>query len=98
MGNLVINSIVENKTWVFTENGWKLVGSSQHPQVNNAFSLSNFSCQIYKLLTNEDDQYVGDASGYKANDGFKTTINNVPTAMLADVAQVIEDLVAALDA
>ena len=95
MGNLVINSVVENKTWVYTDAPWTLVGNSQHPQVEDAFSLSSFNCQIYKLANNED-QYVGDASGYKANDGFKITINNVPTADLPAVAQVLEELVTAL--
>ncbi len=92
MGNLVINTNTENKTWVFTENGWKLVGSSQHPKVDNAFSLGNFTCQIYKVV-NDEDRFIGDANGYMSNDGFKTTINNVPTFDLADVAQVVGDLV-----
>lgn len=96
MENLVINSVVENKTWVCTDAPWKLVGNSQHPQVENAFSLSNFNCQIYKIGVNDEDLYEGDASGYKANDGFKIAINNVPTADLAAVAQVLEELVTAL--
>ncbi len=97
MGNLVITTTTQQLSWNFTDNGWKLIGSSQHNKVENDFVLTNFSCQVYKI-SGDEEIYEGDGSGYKTADGVKLSISNVPTADLAAVAQVLEDLVDALDA
>ena len=92
MGNLVVKTTTQHLSWEFTGNGWKLIGSSQHNKVESDFVLTNFSCQVYKI-SGDEEIYEGDGSGYKNADGVKLSISNVPTADLAAVAQVLEDLV-----
>lgn len=95
MGTLEITKTSQQHSWNYTENEWKLVGTSQHNKVDNAFDLANFNCQIYKVVNGEDN-YLGDASGYNSGDGIKTNISNVPTADLPAVATVVNNLVEAL--
>ena len=93
MGNLNITNRVDQKYWSFTEEGWKLDGSSQQGYTEH--EIRSFNCSINKVV-GEAEQYVGFAQGNLSDGELKISINDVPTSMLADVAQVLEDLQTAL--
>lgn len=93
MGNLNITNRIDQKDWSFTEDAWKLDGSSQQGYTEH--EIRSFSCSINKVV-GELVQYVGFAQGNLSDGELKISINDVPTSMLADVAQVLDDLQAAL--
>lgn len=92
--SLVINSTSVQKDWTFTENGWKLNGNSNHNGTTGA--INNFNCQVFKL-EGDVELYDGNANGFRNGENLKVNINDVPTSLLAEVSQVIEDLVDALE-